>query len=90
MPHSAVPDSAFRLRWSRTWSDVSDDYTARKDDAFCRVYHEAGGPQSGRWFWTCCRTTQLGSGYAGTVREAALNAETALLSGRPRKRKGGP
>ena len=74
-----IPASAFRLRWQPTWTGAEGDFTARKDAGFCRIYHEEGGPQRGRWFWTCAKTTQLGSGYAETARKAALMAEASFL-----------
>ena len=70
----------FRLRWRPTLAGAADDFTARVDAGFCRTYHEEGGPQGGRWFWTASKTTQLGSGHAATVREAALAAETVFLT----------
>lgn len=74
-----ILDSAFRLRWRRTWPD-EQDFTARRDDGFCRIYYEAGGPQGGRWFWTASKTTLLGTGHADTARAAALAAEQVFLS----------
>ena len=74
-----IPASAFRLRWQPTWTGAEGDFTARKGDGFCRIYHESGGPNSGRWFWTAARTTQLGSGHAEAARAAAMEAEALLL-----------
>lgn len=74
-----IPASAFRLRWHRTWPDVHNDFMASEDAGFCRIYHEEGGPQRGRWFWTCAKTTQLGSGYEETARQAAMAAESLFL-----------
>lgn len=72
------PASPYRLRWTRTWPD-EQDFTARVPGGFCRIYHEAGGPNGGRWFWTASKETQLGSGHADTGRAAALAAEQLAL-----------
>ena len=80
MPPSVVPDSAFRMRWRRTYQGAGADFTARAGVGFCRIYHEPGGPNSGRWFWTAAQTTQLGSGHAETARQAALAAEGLFLT----------
>ena len=77
-----IPASAFRFRWQQIWPGAQADFTARKDGGFCRIYHEPGGPNSGRWLWTAAWSTQLGSGHAETPRAAAIEAE-ALLLGEP-------
>ncbi len=74
-----IPASAFSLNWRQTWDDKPDDYVARTDSVFCRIYHQMGGPQRNRWFWTCARVKQLGSGHADSARQAALAAETLYL-----------
>ena len=76
----SIPASAFRLRWQPTWTGAEGEFAARKDEGFCRIYHELGGPNSGRWFWTAAQTTQLGSGHVETAREAAFAAESVLLT----------
>jgi hypothetical protein len=75
-----IPASAFRLQWHPTWTGAECDFTARKDAGFCRIYHEPGGPNSGRWFWTAAQTTQLCSGHAETAKQAALAAESVFLT----------
>ena len=76
-----IPNSAYRLRWRRTWPDQPDDFAARLgDEGFCRVYLFTGGAaQAGKWYWVANRGTCLGSGFAEMPREAALAAERTLF-----------
>lgn len=76
------PDTAFRLRWRRTWPDDDrsrEDFVAREGKYYCRIYRDAGGPQSGRWYWTAAKEYCLGTGFADAAREAALAAERAYF-----------
>jgi hypothetical protein len=77
MAASTIPDTAFRLRWRQTWPDHPDDFTARADGGYCRVYRMTGGPQDGRWFWVAARSRTLGTDFADTAREAAIKADGA-------------
>jgi hypothetical protein len=80
---SEIPDSAFRLRWRRTWQDVENDFTAQPADGeSCRIYIFRGGeaPFLGRWRWIANRDIYLGSGFADTAREAALEAERTFFA----------
>lgn len=82
MASFSIPDTIFRLRWRRTWPDDArsrDDFVAREEKFYCRIYLDNSGPQSGRWYWTAARDYNLGTGFADTVREAALAAERAYF-----------
>lgn len=75
---SSIPDSVFRLRWRRTWPDeprAREDFAAREDKFYCRIYREGVGPQGGRWYLTAAKNNSLGTGFADSVREAAVAAE---------------
>jgi hypothetical protein len=41
----------------------------------------ASGPQDGRWYWVAARSALLGTDFANTPREAALEAERVFHRG---------
>lgn len=76
-----IPDSAFRLKWTRTWPDGSpDDFIAQIGDDYCRIHGVRGGPQDGRWYYAVgVGGYNAGEGFGDTAREAALAAEEAYF-----------
>lgn len=75
-----MPSSPPRLLdWRRTLPGIEQDYTAKVEGGFARVYFTQRGQSGGPWFWTASRDRHIASDYADTPEEAIRLAEEALM-----------
>lgn len=83
MDASAIPDSAFCLKWRLTWPDrdVLHDFVGFDGETrVCRIYRTAPPSLGERWYWCAGQTRNLGTGQADSARAAALAAERAYFA----------
>src|SRR3954465_2126148 len=62
-----MAERQFKYRWTRTWGDVPEDYTAFNGAAKIGCVHRLNSVSAGGWYWAMNAAIEWSGSCAGTA-----------------------